>query len=482
VTGPPARHAGSVWPTAVLLVALLATVVTIDESTILVVAPLMATLVCALVFVRLLTRRRRGDLLWFEIGLIYVAVVTLYTVYPLVGFLVIDQRYTPLNDLRLQVAGPDAATVGRTGWLYVAHLATFVICYLGGRGRLPISVPRPSPPRMSVGVAAIAFYLAIQGFTIVLGWFYDTSAGSYIESYLVARRLPLFVAQVAGHLQGALYPLAIVLLVLLFSRYPQSRLILITWLLATVGVTALRLGNRTDLVLFVFALAVMYHSLVRRIPVRVISIAAVAGLAAFVAFGIVRAGIAGSADQPWYVVPFASSTEFEVLFGNVVHLDQVVASGVDLQLPAYFFLGDVLAVLPQQLAPYAKFDPAAWYVHTFFPEYAAAGGGLAFGVIAESVLTGGIASAAARGAFLGLLFAGIHRLYVHHPRQLWIFVLYVWMTTLSYQAFRASTLYLLVPFVYRFVVVMLAVSITAALLDFAARTPRRFLTAVRPIA
>lgn len=480
--GPSTPHAGSVWPTALLLVALLATIVTLDESTIRVVAPLTATLVSALLFIRLLTRRRRGDLLWFEIGLIYVAVVTVYTVYPLVGFLVLDQRYTPLNDLRLQVARPDAAAVGRTAWLYVAHLGAFMVCYLGLRGRLPMSVPRPSPQRISVGVAAVVFYLAVQGFTIVLGWFYDTSADTYIESYLVARRLPLFVAQVAGHLQGALYPLGIVLLVLLFSRYPQSRPILMAWIAATAAVAALRLGNRTELVLFFFALAITYHSLVRRISVRVVSLAALAGLAGFVAFGILRAGVAGPADQPWYVVPFANSSEFEVLFGNVVHLDQVTASGVDLHLPAYFYLGDVLAVLPQQLAPYTKFDPATWYVQTFFPEYAAAGGGLAFGVIAESVLTGGIISAAARGAFLGLLFAGIHRLYVRHSSQLWMFVFYVWMTTLSYQAFRASTLYLLVPFVYRFLVVMLAVHVAATLLDVAARAPRRFLTAVRPIA
>lgn len=480
--GPPARYAGSVWPTAFLILALLAAILTADENTIFVVGPLIVTLVCALLFVQLLTRRRRGDLLWFEIGLIYVGVVTIYTVYPLVGYLVLEQRYTPLNDLRLQFARPDAATVGRTGWLYVAHLAAFVVCYLGLRGRLPITVPRPSTPRISVGVAAVAFYLAIQAFTIVLGWFYDTSADSYIESYLIARRLPLFVAQIAGHLQGALYPLVIVILVLLFSRYPQSRPILIAWVAATAAVTALRLGNRTELVLFVFAIAVTYHSLVRRISVRVVSMAAVAGLVGFVAFGLVRAGIAGALDQPWYVIPFASSSEFEVLFGNAVHLDRVIATGVDLQLPAYFYLGDLLAVLPQQLAPYTKFDPATWYVTTFFPEYAAAGGGLAFGVIAESLLTGGLISAAARGAFLGLLFAGIHRLYVRHPRQLWIFVFYVWMTTLSYQAFRASTLYLLVPFVYRFLVVMFAVRIAAALLDFAARVPRRFLTTVRPIA
>jgi oligosaccharide repeat unit polymerase len=467
---------------AVAIVAFFAAFLALNDSTRLVVAPLAAILAIASLFGLLLRRRRYGRLLWFEVGLVYVGVVTIYTVYPLVGYLALGQQYTRFNDLRLQLIAPDAADVGRVGWLYVAHLVTFVCCYVAIRGRLPVAVPRPAPPSISVGVAAVALYLAILGFSIILGWFYDTAAGSYIESYLVARRLPLIVAQAAGHLQGAQYPLVILILVLLFSRWPKSRPVLIAWIVVTAGITALRLGNRTEFVLFGFATAMTYHSLVRPISLRLIAVLALAGLTGFVAFGIARAGIATAAGQPWYLISFASSTEFEVLFGNAVHLDRVVQEpGGIPNLPELFYLSDVLALVPQQLAPYTKFDPASWYVSTFFPEYAAAGGGLAFGVIAESVLTGGWPSAVLRGAILGVLFALIHRAYVRHPNRLWMCAFYIWVTTLSYQAFRASTLYLLVPFVYRFLFALAAVHITATLLDFAART-RRTLTAVRPIA
>lgn len=466
------RPTGATWPVAILVAAIIAGLLTAEGSALAVAAPLIATLACTLLLILLLARRRRGDVLWFEIGLVYASVVTIYAVYPLAGFLALGQRYTPYSDLRLQQIAPDAALMGRIGWLYAIHLLAFVVCYVTVRGRLPLRVARPVSPRVSVGLAALAFYLAISGFTIVLGWFYDTSAASYLESYLVARRLPLLVAQIAGHLNGAQYPLAIALLVLLFSRYPRSRPILIAWIIGTGVVTALRLGNRTEFALFAFALAISYHALVRRISVRLISVGALAGLAGFVAFGILRAGAAGVSGHAWYAVPFAMSSEFEVLFANALHLDHVLASRADLRLPDLFYLGDLLALVPQQIAPFTKFDPSAWYVNTFFPEYAAAGGGLAFGLVAESLLTGGWASAAGRGTVLGLLFAAVHRLYIHRGERFWVFVFYVWLTTSSYQAFRASTLYLLVPFVYRFLLVMAAVKLTAAMLDLASRDSR----------
>jgi oligosaccharide repeat unit polymerase len=435
-----------------------------------VIGPLAATLATTLTLVLVLAQRRRGRIAWCEIGLVYAAIVTLYAVYPLVGFLVLGQSYSVHNDLRLQQLAPDASTVGRIGWLYTLHLLAFVTCYLAVRGRLPMHTAPPASPRMSVGISALVLFLAIQAFWLILGWFYDTSAETYVESYLVARRLPLILAQALGHLSGAKYPLMIALLVLLFSRYPASRPIIIAWFILTAALTGSRLGSRTEFALFVFAAAIIYHSLVRPVSARVMTVGAAAGVLAFIAFGILRSGAAASgATMPWYVVPFSYASDFEVLFANAMHLDRIAASGTELRLPPGFYLSDLLALVPQQLAPYVKVDPSAWYVGTFFPEYAAIGGGLAFGLIAESVVTGGWLSAVARGALLGLLYAFAHRNFARHGHRFWMFVFYVWLTTLSYQAFRATTLYLLVPVVYRFLFVMIVVKVTASLIDRASR-------------
>jgi hypothetical protein len=240
--------------------------------------------------------------------------------------------------------------------------------------------------------------------------------------------------------------------------------------LFTALTTAARLGSRTEFALLVFATAMIYHSFVRRISTRLTTTAAVLGIMSFVAFGIWRSGLTDVSGRPWYAMPFAHSSEFEVLFTNGLHLDRLQAQGVDFRLPPAFYFGGLANILPQQLAPYRKFDAPAWYVTTFFPQYAAAGGGLAFGVVAESVLTGGWLSAMARGAFLGVLFAGIHRLYIRRGGSLWVFVFYVWVTTLSYQSVRATTLFLAPLFLYQFLVVVMAVTFTATLLDLATRS------------
>ena len=470
---PPLSRFASSWWFVTLLATLLSASLLASARTAAVIAPLGAVIASALLFLAVLARRR-GELVWCELGAVYVGVVTLYATYPLVGFLVLGQTYTQQNDVRLQHMSPGPGEMGRVGWLYGAHLAAFAASYLAVRGRLPLRMQVPRRPPLSVALAALTFYVAIEVFALVIGWFYDTSARSYIESYLVARRLPLVFAQLLGHLSAAKYPLAIVLLTALYGRYPRSRPVLIMWLALAAVATAVRMGSRAEFVLLVFAAVVSYHVLVRRIPAGIAALGAVAGIAAFVAFGILRSGSAGTIPQAWYALPFAHSSEFEGLFANALHLDRLQRAGVDFRLPPAFHFDGLAALVPQQIAPYAKFDANVWYVNTFFPDYAAAGGALAFGVIAQSVLTGGWISAMIRGATLGLLFAAIHRVYVRHAARFWVFVFYVWLTTLSYQSFRATSLFLVPVFVYQFMVVMIAVKITASLLDRAAYASERY--------
>jgi hypothetical protein len=54
-----------------------------------------------------------------------------------------------------------------------------------------------------------------------------------------------------------------------------------------------------------------------------------------------------------------------------------------------------------------------------------------------------------------------------------VFVLYVWVTTLSYQSFRNSTFYLLVLFTYRFVPAVILVTLVAMALRPATDPARR---------
>jgi len=443
---------------------------TTDGRTLFVTVPLAAGLLVSGGFLWILWRRRRGSVPWFELGAVYAAVVTLYMAYPLAGFLALGGRYTPWNDARLAMMEPRADEIGRIGWLYVCHLAAFAGMYLAVRGRLPRQAPTPGRPRSSLFISVAVVYLSIAAFELFLGLFYQTSADTYLGTYLAARQLPLLFAQLSNHLNGIKYVLALMLMAALFTRYPASRSVIAIWLLLVGVTTIVKLGSRTELVLLILSATMIYDAVVRPIRPRVVVAVAAIGLSGFVAFGALRNGINSGADRT-PLNPFAYATEFESLFANALHLAYVRPTVGE--LPVAFYLADLAAIVPQQFAPFTKIDRADWYVNRFFPAYASVGGGLAFGTISESVLMGGWLSALAAGAALGFCFAKIHRLYVRHSDRFWVFVLYVWVTTLSYQSFRNSTFYLLVLFTYRFVPAVILVTLVAMALRPATDPARR---------
>jgi hypothetical protein len=446
----------STWPLLIAGIALLFFATT-DARALFVTGPLTLGLLVTASFLWVLWRRRHGAVPWFEIGPVYVTVVTLYMAYPLVGFLALGQTYTPLNDGRLYMMQPDAESIGRIGWLYVCHLASFAGIYLVARGRLPSGGRALPRPPLSILVAIAIVYVGIEGFGTALGLFYDTSSDSYLGTYLVQRRLPLVFAQLTNHLNGIVYVLSVMLLAALFTRFPASKPVIAVWLTIVGIITIVKLGSRTQLVLLVQSTTIMYDTLVRPIRPRFIVMIGAVGLAGFVAFGAIRNG--AFANDAASLNPFSYSNEFETLFANAVHLDRIRSSVGP--LPVAFYAADFAALVPQQVAPFTKIDRGDWYVNRFFPEYAAIGGGLAFGTISESVLSGGWLAALVAGGALGFCFGRLHRVHSRYPGSFWLFVLYVWTTTLAYQSFRNGTFALLVLFAYRFVPAVLFVNLLA---------------------
>jgi hypothetical protein len=426
-----------------------------DSRTMQVTLPLALGMLISLAFFWTLWRRCRHGIPWFELGAVYVSVITLYMIYPLLEFLVLQGGYTPGNDSRLFQLLPSTAQVARVAWLYLSHLAAFALAYLFARGRLPMVRPRPHPPSLFIVFALVVVFVSIEVFKLGVDLAFNTSARSYAESYAVARRLPLILAQLINHLGGMTYPISIALMTVLFTQYRTARPVIAGWLLVVTVLSVARLGSRTEVVLLLFAAAAMYHTLVKPLSARIVGAAAAVGLTGFVAFGMLRGGTLA-------LNPFTTATEFESLFGTAIDIDR--ARRTLEHLPLQFYFADLTALIPQQILPFTKIEPASWYVTTFFPEYAASGGGLAFGTIAEAILTGGWPSALTRGAALGICFAAIHRFCLQRADSFWRFVFYLWITTLAYQAFRNTSFSILVLFVYRFCPTVALVTVLADLL------------------
>jgi hypothetical protein len=147
---------------------------------------------------------------------------------------------------------------------------------------------------------------------------------------------------------------------------------------------------------------------------------------------------------PWELLgSYFPSTEFEALFGNAFDIySRKLNDNID--APSLYPIEGILNFIPQQLLPFEKPSLSRWYVDTFYSEYAETGGGLAFGVVAEALLSDMPWLAISwRAAFHGLLLAGIFNL-LHRNRSGPIkAAVYVWLTVLSYQLFRDTTFSLL---------------------------------------
>jgi hypothetical protein len=398
----------------------------------------------------------RGGEAALEVGTVYAAVVTLYAVFPLVGYITNGLKYNLTSEGRLYLYQPTPGELGRVAWFYVIHLVSFCVAYRILRGSRRFHLRLRSPRRLRI-VLVVGLMVSIAVYFWILGKVFDLTVEDYSQSYLILRRLPLLVAQVTNHVGGMKFTLEVALLVTLCANFRRHRLLIAGLLLLIGASTFTRLWSRTEFVLLSAGTLMAYHWLAKPLSERLLAVGAAAVVSLFLAAGILRGGFLQSQDFVGWN-PFAYSNEFESLLGNVYDLDQRRAAH-DVNVSLGFRLVDLLALVPQQLSPIQKVEPAEWYVREFYPDFAAGGSAFAFGTLAESIVGGGVADLIARGVVLGVVLGLFHRWASRRKEGFWSVVIYVWMTLTVYQCFRNTTFYPVVLFVYRVLPVILAVEV-----------------------
>lgn len=421
-----------------------------------VVGPLVAAAAIMLALFIYLRRLERG---WpyFELGAFYVAILFLYIAYPIVLYIVNGYRFPEYGDWRLIAVEHRPEALGTLTWWYVLYLFCFCAAYVLVRGRRVLREHfrvRPPEPGSATIIAIVLLLIASRMFFVVLGFFYDLSASSYGERYLVFRQFPHFLGQIAAQIQGVEITLEMMLAVALCCGTRRHRIILAFGLIALVGYHFVHMGARVELFVVFLAAVATYHFTVARIPFRWMAGAAVTGFVIMAFIGAARQMNTFSFKDLGNKM--AAATEFESILGNAVDLKYInQISGGFLDRPNLYW-ADVLAIVPQQLMPIPKESPSFWFVRTYYREHYEAGGGLAFGLLAEGVMGHGWVEMIWRGLLVGALFALFHRLLTRPNVGVGYLMFYIWMIAWCYQTIRTGTFSLLMLLNYRFLVPLLA--------------------------
>lgn len=368
-------------------------------------------------------------------GMIFVFVVFLYTFVPLISFEAFQFNFGAAADSRLYNIALDDDIISR-----VVTDANMVIAGFGSAYLIFRKAQMPQRPDVLEGSAVTAFWVVLVVALVARVALGAGTGDIYTDEYLVVQALPLFAIQLLNIVSDGLYVGLFGLLVhyVLARRYVLAGTIVAGCLALILVATS----ARTPLAMILFALIVVLDHIRKRLSVGVIATVIGLLLAVFTVLGAIR----GDNDS---LVSVVAQSEFLSVFTTALDIHQIFLAGSALDMNTALLLSDLLRLVPQQLITVQKIDPASWYVSTFYPIYGSSGGGLAFGMLAESELSGGALSALARGLALGSAICLALNV-LTRGRSVWRYIIYLWLTISIYQCFRDTTFTLAGRFVFQF--------------------------------
>lgn len=383
-------------------------------------------------------------------GIIFLTVVTVYTVIPLVTIESMGFNLGVLQDSRLYRISLDDSIISSIVENANAILIGFGTVYLLARRSVPIFL-NEAGDELLPSLWIILFLAVIVQITLALS---GQRGASYGDEYLLIQALPVFIIQMINISVNTLYVALFSIFAIYFKRGRWKAAVIL--LSAIIILFLLVTRARTPLVLVFFAFLLCWDHIHQRIRAALMLLIFGFAIGLFLFLGNLR----GSNNS---IASAFAQSEFMAVFVTALDVRQVYLAGTSVGVSFLLFLSDLLRLVPQQLLAFEKFDPASWYVTEFYPQYAASGGGFAFGMLAEAALSGGFFAALLRGASLGLLL-GITLNQLAKRQSLWNYVIYVWLSVSIYQCFRDTTFTLLGRFAFQLLpALLLCIGVSALL-------------------
>jgi hypothetical protein len=235
--------------------------------------------------------------------------------------------------------------------------------------------------------------------------------------------------------------------------------VLLLWLGLEGLSTVSNMGARTYFAMLILSSVLLYHRLVRPLPIVRAAILSALLLGTLLIYGLARdlatasgsglRTVANTTSSRW-----ATMNEFQALYGIAYELHARKATGALGKVPWELYATEFSQLIPSQLLPFNKADPCLGY-----PVVDGMGVGCVLGVISQSVIGLDWIELVVRGLFLGTLFALIHRWYARRQDGYWTTMFYLCLCIWAYYTFRGSTLFIAYYVLYQFLPLLVGVGI-----------------------
>lgn len=399
----------------------------------------------------------------FNLGVICLFTTAIYSAFPLINYVAGNFEWTRNSDLRLFIYDPTPKELGQIAYRSITYIVSFSLCYLGfskfGINQLKY------PKNYRTYLYPILFPLLIFSvYFIVLDIFFNVSYNPSYSDRLRGLRLPdnlpVFVQQISHNLFNIVVLLKQALLLVLIKDWQKKKIrwIIITWLICEVLITILTLGKRTELVLLLLTFILLFHKFVKPFTIKKLLLIGSLGLVLFLTYGVIR-------DVPGGIQEFSTNSlsyfsmnnEMQAVFATNFDMLRRKNDGMLNDIPFQIYIYDLISIIPSQLLPFKEYDPSDWYIEII--GLSGKGLGYMFGVISQAIIGFDWIELIIRGSVLGGLFAFIHNFYEKHVTSFWVTFFYLCMCVWSYYTYRGTTFYFNYYIVYRFIPVILIVSL-----------------------
>ena len=380
-----------------------------------------------------MARRLRTPDRALDLGEILLAVILIYGFVPGIGFLLTELNVDEIDDGRLY-DGYLIEHVEYVQLLFILFAGSFAFMYVTLRKQVAAKADhRVETVQLVWPVVAMAIALT---FTLgVISWIWGAEVSDdYISTYTELRSAPLVVQQFAGI--GTQIQLALTIAAVSFAvaAWPKRHLYVALALVANMAFAVLSGGMRTNAFLAFLSYVVAASVYVPGFRVSRAALLAVPALVLFLLAGLIRGG-----DEEISAFAIFFNSEFTGVFVTPIDLHIRFPEGFSGQAPFNIYTVDLFRLIPSQLLPFEKVSPSDWYSSTFYEDYYGAGGGFAFGILAEVVLGRGEPEAIVRGAMLGTIFALLANWLLRGDAGPVKVVAYIWLIVIGYQCYRDTT-------------------------------------------